>query len=214
MTTQFLIEVIGTVAFASSGAMVAIRKRLDLFGVLVLGATTAVGGGIIRDVILNITPPGSFQNPVYFVLAAITVGVLFLLCYLNPYFLDMEFLDRYEKLMNVLDAIGLGAFTVLGAQKAVDAGYADYRFMAIFLGVVTGVGGGLLRDMMAGITPYILKKHIYACASIVGAMFYIYCRPYMPDPLAMFLGAALVVAIRMLATKYRWNLPVARIPKL
>lgn len=214
MTTQFLIEIIGTVAFASSGAMVAIRKRLDLFGVLVLGATTAVGGGIIRDIILNITPPGSFQNPVYFVLAAVTVGVLFLICYLHPYFLDMEFLENYEKLMNVLDAIGLGAFTVLGAQKAIEAGYADYRFMAIFLGVVTGVGGGLLRDMMAGITPYILKKHIYACASIVGAMFYIYTRSFMPEALAMFLGAVLVVAIRMLATKYRWNLPVARIPRL
>ncbi len=214
MTTQFLIEIIGTVAFASSGAMVAIRKRLDLFGVLVLGATTAVGGGIIRDIILNITPPGSFQNPVYFVLAAVTVGVLFLICYLHPYFLDMEFLENYEKLMNVLDAIGLGAFTVLGAQKAIEAGYADYRFMAIFLGVVTGVGGGLLRDMMAGITPYILKKHIYACASIVGAMFYIYTRPFMPEALAMFLGAVLVVTIRMLATKYRWNLPVARIPRL
>lgn len=213
MTAQFFIEVIGTIAFASSGAMVAIRKRLDLFGVLVLGATTAVGGGIIRDIILNITPPGSFQNPVYFVLAAITVGVLFLLCYLNPYFLDMEFLEHYERLMNVLDAIGLGAFTVLGAQKAVDAGYAEYRFMVVFLGVVTGVGGGLMRDMMAGITPYILKKHIYACASIVGAIVYIYCRPYMPDALAMLLGATVVIAIRMLATKYRWNLPVARIPK-
>jgi uncharacterized membrane protein YeiH len=213
MTLQFFIEVIGTIAFASSGAMVAIRKRLDLFGVLVLGATTAVGGGIIRDVILNITPPGSFANPVYFALAAATVIILFLVCYFNPYFLDMEFLENYEKIMNVLDAIGLGAFTVLGAQKAVVAGYENYRFMAIFLGVVTGVGGGLLRDMMAGITPYILKKHIYACASILGAMFYIYGRLLMPDDVAMIGGALLVIIVRMLATKYRWNLPVARIPR-
>ena len=213
MSMQFLIEVIGTIAFASSGAMVAIRKRLDLFGVLVLGATTAVGGGIIRDIILQITPPGSFQNPVYFVLAAVTVGIIFLICYLNPYFLDMRFLEGYERLMNILDAIGLGAFTVLGAQKAVAAGYENYRFLAIFLGVVTGVGGGLLRDMMAGITPYILKKHIYACASILGAMAYIYGRMLMPDSLALVVGAAVVIIVRMLATKYRWNLPVARMPK-
>ena len=213
MSMQFLIEVIGTIAFASSGAMVAIRKRLDLFGVLVLGATTAVGGGIIRDIILQITPPSSFQDPVYFMLAAITVGVIFLICYLNPYFLDMRFLEGYERLMNILDAIGLGAFTVLGAQKAVAAGYENYRFLAIFLGVVTGVGGGLLRDMMAGITPYILKKHIYACASILGAMAYIYGRMLMPDSLALVVGAAVVIIVRMLATKYRWNLPVARMPK-
>ena len=113
MTLQFMIEAIGTVAFASSGAMVAIRKRLDLFGVLVLGVTTAVGGGIIRDVILQITPPGSFQTPVYIGMAAVTVGIIFLIAYLHPYFLDMRFLEGYEKLMNVLDAIGLGAFTVL-----------------------------------------------------------------------------------------------------
>ncbi len=213
MKIQFIIELIGTIAFASSGAMVAIRKRLDLFGVLVLGATTAVGGGIIRDIILQITPPSSFQNPVYFMLAAITVGVIFLICYLNPYFLDMRFLEGYEKLMNILDAIGLGAFTVLGAQKAVSAGYENYRFLAIFLGVVTGVGGGLLRDMMAGITPYILKKHIYACASILGAMAYIYGRLLIPDSFALIIGAAVVIIVRMLATKYRWNLPVARIPK-
>ncbi len=213
LSIQFIIEIIGTVAFASSGAMVAIRKRLDLFGVLVLGATTAVGGGIIRDIILKISPPGSFQNPVYFALAAITVGIIFLFCYLNPEFLDMRFLEGYEKLMNILDAIGLGAFTVLGAQKAVSAGYENYRFLAVFLGVVTGVGGGLLRDMMAGITPYILKKHIYACASIAGAVIYMYGRIWMDDSVALITGAVAVVVIRMLATKYRWNLPVARMPK-
>ena len=213
MSLQFIIEAVGTIAFASSGAMVAIRKRLDLFGVLVLGVTTAVGGGIIRDVILQITPPGSFQTPVYIGMAALTVGVIFLIAYLHPYFLDMRFLEGYERLMNVLDAIGLGAFTVLGAQKAFLTGFSDYRFMAVFLGVITGVGGGLLRDMMAGITPYILKKHIYACASIVGAVFYVYVRGWIPDAWALVLGAVLVIAMRMLATRYRWNLPTARMPK-
>lgn len=213
MSIQFIIEIIGTIAFASSGAMVAIRKRLDLFGVLVLGATTAVGGGIIRDIILKISPPGAFQNPVYFGMAAATVGVIFLICYLNPEFLDMQFLEGYERLMNILDAIGLGAFTVLGAQKAVSAGYENYRFLAVFLGVVTGVGGGLLRDMMAGITPYILKKHIYACASIVGAVVYMYGRLLIDDSAALISGAVVVVMIRLLATRYRWNLPVAKVPR-
>ena len=207
MTLQFMIEAIGTVAFASSGAMVAIRKRLDLFGVLVLGVTTAVGGGIIRDVILQITPPGSFQTPVYIGMAAATVGIIFLIAYLHPYFLDMRFLEGYEKLMNVLDAIGLGAFTVLGAQKALTAGYEQYKFMAIFLGVITGVGGGLLRDMMAGITPYILKKHIYACASIAGAIICTLMWNIVGQNVSMIAGFAVVTLIRLLAARFRWSLP-------
>ena len=125
MNITFIIESIGTVAFASSGAMLAIRKRLDIFGVLVLGLTTAVGGGIIRDIILNITPPATFRNPIYMISAAITVFVIFLTIRIFPRLLESELIDFYEQLMNILDAIGLCAFTVLGIDSAIRAGHAD-----------------------------------------------------------------------------------------
>ena len=109
--------------------------------------------------------------------------------------------------MNILDAIGLGAFTVTGIDTGVEAGYGSYHFLIIFLGVITGIGGGILRDIMAGETPYVLKKHIYACASIAGACLYTFFLEYTRSDLAMVVSALLVIAIRMLASHYRWDLP-------
>ena len=172
----FLIEAIGTIAFASSGAMTAIRKRLDLLGVIILGETTAVGGGMLRDILHILTGP-------YIVI--------------------------YERIMNIFDAVGLAAFTVTGIDTAMMAGYGDYRFLSIFLGVLTGVGGGVLRDIMAGQTPYILKKHVYACASLAGALFYVYLSDFLGESISMVAAAFLVVLIRLLATRYCWDLPKA-----
>ena len=195
----FLIEAVGTIAFASSGAMVAIRQNLDLLGIIVLGVTTAVGGGMMRDILLGIVPPSLFTNPIYTIMAFITVMVLFIVIRMNQHFLEGDCIVTYEKLMNIFDAIGLAAFTVTGIDTAV-----------IFLGVLTGVGGGLLRDIMARQTPYILKKHVYACASIAGGICYSFLlsSPVNND-IAMITSAALVIAIRLLATHYCWNLPRA-----
>ena len=206
----FLIEAVGTIAFASSGAMVAIRQNLDLLGIIVLGVTTAVGGGMMRDILLGIVPPSLFTNPIYTIMAFITVMVLFIVIRMNQHFLEGDCIVTYEKLMNIFDAIGLAAFTVTGIDTAVMAGYGDYHFLSVFLGVLTGVGGGLLRDIMARQTPYILKKHVYACASIAGGMCYSFLlsSPVNNDA-AMIISAVLVVAIRLLATHYCWNLPRA-----
>ena len=108
----FIIEIIGTVAFASSGALVAIKQRLDLLGVVVLGVTTAVGGGMLRDIILGIVPPSLFMNPVYVYAAFLTAMVLFILAWLNQQILESRYISAYEKMMNLFDAVGLGAFTV------------------------------------------------------------------------------------------------------
>lgn len=209
LNITFLIEIIGTVAFASSGAMVAIRKQLDIFGILVLGATTAVGGGIIRDIILNITPPTTFQRPVYMIMAALTVLVIFTAVRVNPRVLEGRFISIYEQVMNILDAIGLGAFTVLGIDSAIQAGYGRYKFLLVFLGVLTGIGGGILRDIMAGEPPFVLRKHIYASASILGGILTVFLWGALPWDWSMILGALVVITIRMLATHYRWNLPKA-----
>ena len=203
----FIVEIIGTIAFASSGAMVAVRKRLDLFGIIVLGVITAVGGGMLRDLMIGNIPPNMFRNPVYVLAAFLTVLVLFLLFRCWPFLLGSRYIEGYEKIMNILDAIGLGAFTVIGIDTGVEAGYGDYHFLIIFLGVITGIGGGILRDIMAGETPYVLKKHIYACASIAGACLYVVLLQVTRSDSAMVGSALLVVAIRILASHFRWDLP-------
>lgn len=205
----FFIEAVGTIAFASSGAMVAIKKQLDLLGVVVLGVTTAVGGGMLRDIIIGNVPPALFKNSIYVLLAFLTVIFLFVIVRLNQQILASRSIERYEQVMNIFDAVGLGAFTVVGIDTAVLAGYGSYHFLIIFLGVITGVGGGILRDIMAGETPFILKKHVYASASIVGAVLYAFLLEIINGDAAMVIGACSVVLVRMLAAHYRWNLPTA-----
>ena len=209
LSLLFFVEAVGTIAFASSGAMVAIKKQLDLLGVIVLGVTTAVGGGMLRDIIIGNVPPNLFKDPVYVLLAFITVMILFVIVRCNQKILASRSIEMYEKVMNIFDAVGLGAFTVVGIDTAVLSGYGRYHFLIIFLGVITGVGGGLLRDIMAGETPYILKKHVYACASITGAVLYAYLQDYMNNDAAMLIGAGSVILIRILATRYCWDLPTA-----
>ena len=209
MDVFFLMEMIGTVAFACSGAMVAIEKRLDLLGIIVLGETTAVGGGMIRDIIIGIHPPALFVDPIYVIAAFVSVMVLFVAVKYFYQSADMLESPRYEAVLNLLDAIGLGAFTVVGIDTAVGAGFGEYKFLMIFLGVITGVGGGILRDMMAGQTPAVLRKHVYACASIAGAVCYVILMNYTGEGPAMVVSAILVTVIRVLARHYKWNLPRA-----
>lgn len=209
ITVFFIIEMIGTAAFACSGGMTAIRKGLDLLGIIVLGVTTAVGGGMLRDLIIGIHPPALFVKPVYVSAAFVSVFVLFIIVRFHKISLAVLESERYEAVMNFLDAIGLGAFTVVGIDTAIEAGLGEYRFLMIFLGTLTGVGGGILRDMMAGQTPAVLKKHVYACASIAGAVCYVGLLNVMDNDPAMVVSALLVVLIRILARKYRWNLPKA-----
>lgn len=158
----------------------AIKKNLDLLGIVVLGVITAVGGGMIRDVLLGIHPPTLFLKPVYVTVAVIAAIIIFLLMRsknISRFLLTAEY---YDWTMNLLDAIGLGAFTVVGVNTSISAGQGNFQFLTIFLGVITGVGGGLLRDMMACEVPAILRKHVYACASIAGAVFYcIHRQPYL-----------------------------------
>ncbi len=208
-TVFFMVEMIGTVAFACSGAMVAIKKNLDLLGVIVLGVTTAVGGGMLRDLMIGINPPTLFVNPVYVMMAFLSVMVLFLIVKYGRVSIEMMESLWYERVMNLMDAVGLGAFTVVGIDSAVNAGFGEYRFLMIFLGVITGVGGGILRDIMAGVTPAVLKKHVYACASLAGALSYVGLMNVLDNDWDMILSALLVVVIRVLARHYKWNLPRA-----
>ena len=207
MTIRLVMELIGTVAFALSGAMVAVQKKLDLLGIIVLGEVTAVGGGMFRDLLIGCTPPVLFREPVYVSTALAAVLLFFVL--LKCRIVSKEFLETemYEWFMNLFDAVGLGAFTVVGIDAAIQEGFTNYLFLQIFLGVLTGVGGGVMRDVMAGTTPFILKKHVYACASFAGACVYVGLLRVAAENIALVVSALLIVGIRLCARRYKWNLP-------
>lgn len=200
------LELIGTVAFAASGAVTAVRKKMDIFGVCVLAVTTAVGGGIIRDLMLGITPPGTFLNPVYALTAIVVAAVVFLRP-VRHYLTGNHAV--YQRTMLAMDSLGLGIFSVVGVSLAYGAQPQAGMFLAVFVGVITGVGGGVMRDVMAGDMPYIFVKHVYACASLAGALLCALLRPVLGEMYAMVAGAVLVVLIRVLSATFKWNLPRA-----
>ena len=200
-------EWIGTIAFAVSGAMIAIDQKLDLFGIIFLGVVTALGGGTVRDIILGHFPPRMFYNYQYVLLAVVTAVIVFIAVrrHRNGYFRNRERIDRYN---NLFDAIGLGAFAVTGVEVAMSAGYGANGFLCIFLGMTTGVGGGLLRDMMSRRLPYVLHKHVYALAAIAGSgLYYAMVRLNINESAATLAGMAITILIRLLAAHYHWNLP-------
>ena len=204
-TITFILEMIGTIAFAASGALVGSEQKMDIFGVSVLGVITAVGGGMIRDVTLGIIPPGVFQKPVYAAVAVLTSVLVFFLLYFKREMLKGNV--TYDKVMLVMDSVGLGIFTVVGVNTGIRQGFADNTFLLVFVGTITGVGGGLLRDMMAEVPPYIFVKHIYACASLVGGICCVWLYRSIGRLPAVFIAAFVVMAIRFLAAHFRWNLP-------
>ncbi len=201
------VELVGVMSFAASGAITGLRKGMDLFGVCILGLTTAVGGGVIRDVILGNTPPATFQDPIYASVAVVTSLVLFLP---RVRHLLMHNQPLYNFVMLVMDTLGLGIFTVMGVQLAYTSVPQPTVFLLVFVGVVTGVGGGVLRDMMAGDTPYIFRKHVYASASLAGALACVLLWLPELELYAMGAGAVTVFFIRGLSAHYRWNLPRSR----
>ncbi len=199
-----LLQLVGTAAFAVSGALVGLRKKMDILGVVVLGLTTAVGGGITRDILLGITPPAIFFDPLTVSVAA-GAALLFFMTAVHQRLMKSR--RVYELTMLWSDSLGLGIFTVIGAQTASKILPESNWLTIAFLGTVTGVGGGVLRDVMAGELPYIFRKHIYACAALTGAVVWEIVRRMGSDELALLLGGGSVVLIRMLAAHYRWSLP-------
>lgn len=203
----FIFELIGTVAFAASGAFIGMKKRMDILGICVLGCVTAVGGGVIRDLILGLTPPKTFENPVYVIVSVITCIVCFLPAVRKP-IKEKNFQDSH--FVRVMDSIGLGVFTVVGIQTAQLHSDNNSFFLLVFVGVVTGVGGGVIRDIMAGQRPYIFVKHFYASASIIGAVLCALLWNHVDVTFNSCVSAGLVVVLRLLAAKFRWKLPTAK----
>lgn len=204
---MLVMELLGTVAFSVSGTLVAARCGLDLFGVLTVGTITAVGGGIIRDIMIGQIPPSVFSNPLVLILALLTSLVVFIIAFIN----SKRIKDLHQKIDGInifFDAMGLAAFSVTGVEVTCAAGYGKNIALVIILGVITGVGGGVLRDVLVNEKPYILIKHIYAVASLMGSVVYYVIGVHLEHELVgTIVSVLLTITIRMLAAKFRWNLP-------
>lgn len=196
-----VMEMIGTVAFAFSGALVAIEKELDHYGILFLAIITAVGGGIIRDTMINADLPVALENPVYVIVSAVT-GIIVIASYKR--------FVKLERIMKIFDALGLAAFTAIGAEAALNH-HVYTPFVVITLAILTGTGGGLLRDVLAQKVPMVLQREVYSVASIVGALAFLAAYAYWGKGMAMYICFGVTAIVRLVAIKM--NLHLARVRK-
>ena len=206
-----ILEIIGTIAFAISGALVAVKVRYDVFWVAVVGSITAVGGGIMRDILIGKIPPTIFSKFYIILIAIVTSFIVFIVAYYKRKNFDVV-KERIEQVNNIFDAIGLAVFTVMGMQIAFENCFEENLFLCVTIALLSAVGGGLLRDVLTETQPYIFKKHIYALASIVGALLYYACEVLVGiQVLSAVVGIVFIIGIRILATKYRWSLPKVKL---
>ena len=210
-TLMIFIENIGIIAFAISGAVVAGRKDMDIFGINLLALVTATGGGLIRDIIINKISPAMFVNPAYTIISLITANIAFVIMYLKKP-MPKSVTPFYDTLLFWLDTLGLAAFTVDGAFTGIQAGYSDNLFLVAFLGIVTGIGGGMIRDVFADKIPAVLIKHVYAIACIAGSIVYVNLWKYTGNEvLSSITGFLTIVILRFLAMHFKWNLPTVHL---
>ena len=196
--TLYALDLFGVVVFAASGSLAAGRKRMDIFGVVVLGLVTAVGGGTLRDTLLDVGPVFWIDNPIYLLVAA-GASVL-------TFFTGQTFPVPKKGLL-VCDALGLAVFTVIGSQKAL--GVTDFGTVAIVMGVMTGVAGGIIRDVLSAEVPLILRKEIYATAALCGSLvFIIMMRMEISNIACILISIATTLLIRLAAIHRGYSLPV------
>ncbi len=204
----YALEIIGAAAFAVSGAMAALEREADIFGVIFLAVVTALGGGVIRDLLLGVTPPKMFVSYVYLAVAAVAALVVFADAYIRreKY---RKHRDKLDSINNMFDAVGLAVFTVSGMNTAMQQ--SDNVLLILVLGMSTGVGGGMLRDMMINKMPKVLRKRVYAVASLLGGgVYYGLFALGVHETIAAVSGMVVIIALRVLATVYKWNLPAIR----
>ena len=201
-TTLVVLDLTGIFVFAVSGALVAVRKNLDLFAALVLGGITGLGGGFIRDVLIGATPPAALADWRY-LLVPVAAGLV-------TFFFHAS-IGRVERVIEVFDAFGLALFCVTGALKAVDYGHGPLP--AALLGMVTGIGGGMLRDVLSGGVPVIFEGVLYATPALAGAAVAVLLnRADLPVGVVAAAGFSTCLGIRLLAMVRGWRAPLPRGP--
>ncbi len=212
----FIIQCFGVVSFSISGCVVAMNRKMDVFGVIVLAITTTFGGGLMRDLMIGRIPPALLTDPACKVYLVIIV-IISTLCMIVTKFKPIaKFMLRSAngQFLNIVDAIGLSIFCVIGVNSAVDMGYGGDVFLLTFVGGITGVGGGILRDLICMQIPMIFRKHVYALPTIVASLFYVFSMDVLGRLPSMLIVIAFVTVVRFLAARYHWNLPVFDIEAL
>ena len=194
----YILDLFGTMAFAVTGAFKAIENKADIVGIIILATITGVAGGTIRDIIFGNELPNSLIDPTYVIITVATAIVLFFL---------YSRMKKHWNLFLKFDAIGLGVFTVIGATFAYNL--FGMNFLVIILaGMLTGIGGGILRDIFVNQTPIVFVKELYASASFIGAVAFYFTLMITGEIYAgTVIGIALTTGLRLIAMKYNWNLP-------
>lgn len=197
MTPLYFLDILGTAAFAISGALVAMNKRLDPFGVFIIAFVTAAGGGTIRDMLMGRLPVGWMYdiNYMYTILIATTIAVVF-----------RKKLRFWSKTFFLFDTIGIGVFTIIGTEIGVKAGF--HPIISIALGTMTACFGGVTRDILCNDIPIIFRKEIYATACIVGAITFLVLQEFFNNANIIYIGTTLIViTVRLLAVRFKLSLP-------
>ena len=196
MDVLLIIEVIGTIAFAISGIRLAAAKEFDWFGAYTIGLVTAIGGGTLRDVLLDI-PVFWMQTPLYLLVTGLSLALVIIF---------RKALVKFNRTLFIFDAIGLALFVVMGIQKTIDVGLP--MWVAIAMGTITGSFGGVIRDILINIEPLFFRKDIYATACLAGGVaFWIIMECGGSDILQQIMCAVVVIGLRICALKYNWALP-------
>ena len=193
----FLIEILGTISFAMSGSFAAMQKRFDPFGVLIIAFVTSVGGGTVRDLLLDV--------PVFWMHDLLSVTLIFFTSIFAMIFKSIE--KNFQVTLFIFDSFGLGLFTIIGVQKGLNADL--HPIIGVILGTITGCFGGIIRDILLNRIPLILRKEIYATASIIGGITYILLSKFsgLNEEFNQIITILLIVFIRTLAVKYHWQMP-------
>ena len=199
MSLLFILDMIGTFSFAISGAMVGVKKNMDLFGIIVLGIVTAIGGGTIREVFTGEFPPFAFRQDIYFYLAI--TGSLITYLFMNQ-------LQRIKSVVLLADAVGLGTFVTIGVTSALAVDITPTG--AVVLGTISAIAGGMIRDVLAGEIPFVLTRDFYAVSCILGGIVYLVMAGLeAPQNITIAVVTSVVIVLRVLAIRYGWKLPRA-----
>ena len=199
-----IFDVVGTIAFALSGALVGVTRRMDLFGIFVLAGATAIGGGIIRDMMVGNFPPNSLRTFLYLGITAAVVCIVFITYRFHRFHRKSTII--FHKLYLLADALGLASFTVTGTAIGYYAA-PQYPVFGVVLGLLTAIGGGIIRDLLAQRIPSVLKEDVYALPALIGGIVYVGLAMLGLAYLAAYLTFIVVFGIRMLAIYYGWRLP-------
>ena len=206
-----IIQYVGAVSFTISATIYAIHKRADIIGALIFSLLTCFGGGAIRDIALGQLPPYILVSREAHFLALVSIGVC-LVCYHLGFIKKFSsFADRHQHsfIIEFSDAVGLASFVVSGLEMAIECNQTSFVVL-VFAGCITGVGGGILRDICSAEIPSVFRKHIYLIPVIIASVFFALTYTKIPEILSLIITLIIIISIRMVAFKFKWNLPIPK----